>query len=315
MDGASRHPQCIEDVDLLRRLQEFLTEREEASAASMPTGARNRLSQKTALVRQGRIVARELQHGLAAADAALEAELMDGASRHPQCIEDVDLLRRLQEFLTERQESLENEFADGASRNPAFVEENLDGLCDVSENSKTHNARKDSSDYFLELEIDTNLRVCAVCSQEKSANEIPSKVYSENDEIFHILRLEGSLTPVLSIPSQLRWDMTVSNEENMRLQRYRLRVCQQCLRMLKKKRVPKESVRALPLNHFYGYRNGFRDLSVSTIEIHRELFRTMSPTTRSLLSLVRPVYTVITVRHYNNDIRQAVACVLVYFTG
>jgi len=298
------------------------------SHVSPPIVARNkqqeRTSKHTALVRQGRLVARELRHGLSAADAALEAEMADGASRNPVCIEDAEIfgrllahqrrLRNLDELmngelqigLNEAESALNDEFADGASRNSIFIEEQelLHAFEALGEGNKSQFARKDSSNYFMELETDTNLRVCAVCSQEKNARDITPKSYDQNDEIFKILCLEDDPSPVLSIPSELRWDLTVPDEENMRLQRYRLRVCEQCLRCLKKGRVPKESVRAIPLNYFYGFRNGTRELSIRTIEMHKELFRTMSPTTRSLLSLVRPVYTVITVRHYY--------CVLVY---
>ena len=318
-DAASTHPDIIEASDIFKQLQVYLTQRNtdlvrrqrlvekeirdglekaqrltEEEYADLAINIRTMRKQRnTALVRRQRLVEKEIRDGLEMAQRLTEEEYADGASSLPTFAEEKDFaknIRIMRKALDAAEKAYEQEIADGLSTHPAFIEEMPVDQHDVNERS-----RKDLSSYFEQLEIETNLRVCAVCSQEKSSREISSKSYHDDDPLFSILCPQGFDAPVLAIPSELRWDWSVSDEENARLQRYRLRVCEQCLGALKKKKLPAESVLSVPLNHFYGHRNGIRELSMSTIGAHKDLFRSLSPTTRSLLSLVRPVFTVITV--------------------
>jgi len=140
--------------------------------------------------------------------------------------------------------------------------------------------------------------VCSCCSSEADSNEIPKTVYNTSDTIFEPLRGGQNGSPVLAIPECIRWVKTETDDVNIRQGRYKLRLCGECKATLQKGVVPSNSVLAIPVNHYYGKETSIaRHLSEDLISVHRELFSQMSFITRSLLALVKPILTVITVRH------------------
>jgi len=138
-------------------------------------------------------------------------------------------------------------------------------------------------------------RVCACCSTEADQNEIKKTEYKIDDVLFRCLSTSATADPVLAIPEHLRWNYNEPDACNKRLGRYKLRLCTECKRTLKQNVVPANSVFSIPLNHFYGRECLGRHLSEDLISVHKQLFAGMSYVTRSLLALIKPIITVITV--------------------